>query len=108
MVALIVLYVLSGQPGFIAVAPMISPPVAGKWWRPSIRSGGTMTTTIETAIPAETEAQLRAVLDRAYAGWQAGDADAFIRDYTPDAISLANGVLGETRDAVRARMVDRF
>ena len=68
-----------------------------------------MTTTIDhTDIPAATETQLRAVLDQAYAGWQAGDADAFVVNYLPDAVTVSTGLAGDTREVVRDRMVERF
>jgi uncharacterized protein (TIGR02246 family) len=57
---------------------------------------------------ADDEAAIRAVLDALYAAWAAGDADAFVAEYTPDATSILPGSLREGREAVRENMRHGF
>jgi uncharacterized protein (TIGR02246 family) len=51
---------------------------------------------------------VRDVLDRAYAAWAAGDADAFAALYTDDATVVMRGVFHRGRSAVRDSMASAF
>jgi uncharacterized protein (TIGR02246 family) len=57
--------------------------------------------------PAETSA-VRDVLQRAYAAWAAGDADAFAALYADDATVVMRGVFHRGRPAVRGYMAAGF
>ena len=52
--------------------------------------------------------EIRAVLDGIHAAWAANDADAFVRDYAPDATAQLPGTSLAGRDAIRAVMAEVF
>ncbi len=54
------------------------------------------------------EATVLAVLDRVYAAWSNGDADAFVADYREDASALMPGSYLPTRQAIRDAMAYSF
>ncbi len=51
---------------------------------------------------------MRGVLDRLYAAWAAGDADAFVADYAEDATAILTGSYRNGRQVVRDRMAEGF
>jgi uncharacterized protein (TIGR02246 family) len=57
---------------------------------------------------AEDEAAIQAVLIASYRGWEAGDADAMVADYTEDATAIMTGSLRDSRDVVRENMALAF
>src|SRR5690348_16050327 len=68
-------------------------------------AGGTGRTDMTTAATTSVAA---AVLDRLYAAWAAGDADAFVADFTADATSIVPGSVSQGRAALRDRMATLF
>lgn len=56
----------------------------------------------------EDEAAIKAVLDDAYKAWDVNDADAFVSDYTEDAIAIMPGSFRDSREAVRQGMAQSF
>jgi uncharacterized protein (TIGR02246 family) len=48
------------------------------------------------------------VLDQLYNAWAAGDADAFVACFTPDATSIVPGSVADGRAAIHQRMATRF
>jgi len=54
------------------------------------------------------EAAIEAVLVAAYKAWDAGDANAFVADYTEDATAIMTGSFRDSRDAVRQGMAQSF
>lgn len=54
------------------------------------------------------EAAIQAVLDASYKGWEAGDADVMVADYTPDATVVMTGVLRPDRAEIRKHMALGF
>jgi uncharacterized protein (TIGR02246 family) len=58
-------------------------------------------------MTARTE-ELSVVLQRLYDAWAAGDADAFVQDYTDDATVVMPGVFHSGREAIRASMATGF
>lgn len=65
-------------------------------------------TITDSATVTENDREVRAVLDRLYEAWAAGDADAFVADYTEDATSILPGMYGVGREAIRDRMAGVF
>jgi len=57
---------------------------------------------------AHDEAAIQAVLADSYQAWTAGDADAMVADYTPDATAILPGSLRAGRDTIRASMAAGF
>jgi uncharacterized protein (TIGR02246 family) len=57
---------------------------------------------------AEDEAAIQAVLVDSYNGWEAGDADAMVADYTADATAILPGSLRDSRDVIRQGMAMAF
>ena len=57
---------------------------------------------------AEDEAAIQAVLVDSYKGWEAGDADRMVADYTEDATAIMPGSLRDSRDSVRENMALAF
>jgi uncharacterized protein (TIGR02246 family) len=57
---------------------------------------------------AEDEAAIQAVLIDSYKGWEAGDADAMVANYTEDATAIMTGSLRDSRDVVRKNMALAF
>ena len=57
---------------------------------------------------ADDEAAIQAVLVDSYKGWEAGDADAMVADYTADATAIMTGSLRDGRDAIRDSMALAF
>jgi uncharacterized protein (TIGR02246 family) len=64
-------------------------------------------TTVNSSATGETTA-VRAVLDRLYAAWAAGDADALVAEYTLDATSTLPHAFHAGRDSIRERMAAGF
>jgi len=58
--------------------------------------------------PAEDEAAIKAVLVDSYKGWESGDADAMVANYTVDATAIMTGSLGEGREVIRQNMALGF
>jgi uncharacterized protein (TIGR02246 family) len=57
---------------------------------------------------AEDQAAIQAVLADSYKGWEAGDADAMVADYTADATAILPGSLRDGRDVIRQGMALAF
>lgn len=57
---------------------------------------------------AEDEAAIQAVLVDSYKGWEAGDADGMVADYTADATAIMPGSLRDSRDSIRESMAFAF
>lgn len=57
---------------------------------------------------AADEAAIQAVLVDSYKGWQAGDADAMVADYTADATAIMTGSLRAGRAVIRESMAQAF
>ena len=54
------------------------------------------------------EAAIKAVLEDSYKGWEAGDADAMVANYTPDATATVPGSLRNSREVIRHNMALGF
>jgi uncharacterized protein (TIGR02246 family) len=48
------------------------------------------------------------VLARLYQAWEAGDAEAFVADYTDDASVIQSGVYEKDREEIRTNMTAAF
>lgn len=59
-------------------------------------------------IRVEDESAIRAVLDKSYRAWAAGDAAGMVADYTVDATAILPGSLRDGRDAIRDGMAQAF
>jgi len=60
---------------------------------------------------AGSDADRQAVLDvlaRLYRAWEAGDAEAFVADYTEDASVIQPGVYEKDRQEIRTNMTAAF
>ena len=60
---------------------------------------------------AGSDADRQAVLDvlaRVYQAWEAGDAEAFVADYTEDASVIQSGVYEKDREEIRTNMAAAF
>src|SRR4051812_34429599 len=57
---------------------------------------------------AQDEAAINAVLQDSYKGWEAGDADAMVANYTPDATAIVTGSLRDGREVIRQSMAAAF
>jgi uncharacterized protein (TIGR02246 family) len=57
---------------------------------------------------AADEAAIQAVLDASYKGWEAGDADGMVADYSTDATVVMNGVFRADRADIRDNMALSF
>ena len=53
-------------------------------------------------------AAIKGVLECLYKAWDAGDADAFVTDYTEDATVIMPGSYRKSREEVRQNMADGF
>jgi uncharacterized protein (TIGR02246 family) len=53
-------------------------------------------------------AAIKDVLGNLYKAWDAGDADAFVTDYTEDATAIMPGTYRKSREEVRHNMADGF
>ncbi|MEU5861750.1 SgcJ/EcaC family oxidoreductase [Nonomuraea sp. NPDC047529] len=53
-------------------------------------------------------AAIKAVLEDLYQAWAAGDADAFVKDYTEDATAIMPGSRRTSREEVRRNMAEGF
>jgi uncharacterized protein (TIGR02246 family) len=53
-------------------------------------------------------AAIKAVLENLYRAWDAGDADAFVADYTEDATAIMPGTRRTSREEVRQGMAQGF
>lgn len=56
----------------------------------------------------EDETAIKAVLNDAYKAWEVNDADAFVSDYTEDAIAIMPGSFRDSREVVRQSMAQAF
>jgi uncharacterized protein (TIGR02246 family) len=63
--------------------------------------------TITAGTDADRQA-IRDVLASLYKAWEAGDADAFVADYTDDATVVQPGVYKKDREEIRATMAAAF
>ncbi len=61
-----------------------------------------------TETRAQDVAAIKGVLESLYKAWDAGDADAFVADYTPDATAILPGSYRRSRDEVRESMAAGF
>jgi uncharacterized protein (TIGR02246 family) len=61
-----------------------------------------------TGIRPNDVAAIKAVLENHYKAWDAGDADAFVTDYTQDATVIMPGTYRKSREEVRQNMADGF
>jgi uncharacterized protein (TIGR02246 family) len=64
-----------------------------------------------TTTAAGSDADRQAVLDvlaRLYQAWEAGDAEAFVADYTEDASVIQSGVYEKDREEIRTNMAAAF
>jgi uncharacterized protein (TIGR02246 family) len=62
-----------------------------------------------TAAGSDTDRQaIRDVLASLYKAWEAGDADAFVADYTSDATVVQPGVYKKDREEIRTTMAAAF
>ncbi len=57
---------------------------------------------------ANDTAAIAAVLEHLYQAWDAGDADAFVADYTPEATAIMPGSYRASREQVRQGMAAGF
>jgi uncharacterized protein (TIGR02246 family) len=53
-------------------------------------------------------AAIKGVLDDLYKAWDAGDADAFVADYTEDATVVMPGAYRGSREEIRRNMAEGF
>ncbi|MFI6600847.1 SgcJ/EcaC family oxidoreductase [Nonomuraea sp. NPDC050536] len=53
-------------------------------------------------------AAIKGVLENLYKAWGAGDADAFVTDYTEDATAIMPGTYRKSKEEVRQNMADGF
>jgi uncharacterized protein (TIGR02246 family) len=53
-------------------------------------------------------AAIKGVLESLYKAWDAGDADAFVTDYTEDATVIMPGTYRKSKEEVRRNMADGF
>jgi uncharacterized protein (TIGR02246 family) len=53
-------------------------------------------------------AAIKDVLENHYKAWDAGDADAFVTDYTADATVIMPGIYRTSKEEVRRSMADGF
>jgi uncharacterized protein (TIGR02246 family) len=53
-------------------------------------------------------AAIKGVLESLYKAWDAGDADAFVADYTQDATAIMPGAYRKSREEVRQNMAAGF
>lgn len=53
-------------------------------------------------------AAIKGVLENHYKAWDAGDADAFVTDYTADATVIMPGIYRTSKEEVRRSMADGF
>jgi len=67
-----------------------------------------MTTKTSTAGPGTDRQAIRDVLASLYKAWEAGDADAFVADYTDDATVVQPGVYKQDREEIRSTMAAAF
>jgi uncharacterized protein (TIGR02246 family) len=66
-------------------------------------------TSTTTTTGSDTDRQaIRDVLARLYQAWEAGDADAFVADYTEDATVVQPGVYKRDREEIRTTMAAAF
>ena len=54
------------------------------------------------------KAAIQAVLTASYKAWDAGDAEAMVADYTPDATAILTGSLRDSREVIRESMALAF
>jgi len=59
-------------------------------------------------ITVDEDTAVRAVLDRIYAAWDAGDADAFVAPYAEHATATLPGSYLPNREAIRTTMATLF
>jgi len=57
---------------------------------------------------ANDTAAITTVLENLYKAWDAGDADAFVADYTPDATAIVPGSYRASREEARQAMAAGF
>jgi uncharacterized protein (TIGR02246 family) len=67
-----------------------------------------MGSTITTAGSDTDRQAIRDVLARLYQAWEANDAEAFVADYTDDAIVIQPGVFKKDREEIRTTMAAGF
>jgi uncharacterized protein (TIGR02246 family) len=67
-----------------------------------------MGSTITTAGSDTDRQAIRDVLARLYKAWEANDAEAFVADYTDDAIVIQPGVYKKDREEIRTTMAAAF
>ena len=67
-----------------------------------------MTSTTTTAGSDADRQAVRDVLARLYQAWEAGDAEAFVADYTEDASVIQPGVYKKDREEIRTTMAAGF
>ena len=60
------------------------------------------------ATSADDDSAVAAVLDKVYAAWAAGDADAFVAPYAEHATAVLPGSYLQDKDAIRATMAGGF
>ena len=53
-------------------------------------------------------AAIKGVLENHYKAWDAGDADAFVADYTEDATVIMPGIYRKSKEEVRRNMAEGF
>jgi uncharacterized protein (TIGR02246 family) len=53
-------------------------------------------------------AAIKGVLGNLYQAWEAGDADAFVTDYTEDATAIMPGTYRKSKEEVRQNMAEGF
>jgi uncharacterized protein (TIGR02246 family) len=53
-------------------------------------------------------AAIKGVLGNLYQAWDAGDADAFVADYTEDATAIMPGSFRQSKEEVRQNMAEGF
>ena len=67
-----------------------------------------MTSKTTTAGPDADRQAVLDVLARLYQAWEAGDAEAFVADYTDDASVIQSGVYEKDREEIRTNMAAAF
>ncbi|HXL94961.1 MAG TPA: SgcJ/EcaC family oxidoreductase [Streptosporangiaceae bacterium] len=67
-----------------------------------------MTSKLITAGSDTDRQAIRDVLARLYKAWEANDAEAFVADYTDDAIVIQPGVFKKDREEIRTTMAAGF
>jgi uncharacterized protein (TIGR02246 family) len=67
-----------------------------------------MTSNTATAGSDTDRQAIRDVLANLYKAWEAGDAEAFVADYTEDATVVQPGVYKKDREEVRTKMAAAF